>query len=53
MVWTKSESERKVGLKIGQIDRSDLSGFLDSMHIFGHKLSYRPPNEVILDVLES
>ena len=53
MVWPKSESDRKVGLKIGQVDRSVLSGFLDSLSSFGHNWSYRPPNEGILDVLES
>ena len=31
----------------------NLSGLLDSLYSFGHKLSYRPPNEVILNVLES
>ena len=53
MVEPRFESDRKVALKIGQVIGLNLSGLLDSLYSFGHKLSYRPQNEVILNVLES
>ena len=42
-----------MALKIGEVTGPNLPGFLDSLYSFGHKLSYRPQNEVILNVLES